>query len=109
MTAVSLDDEDDDSSVTSSQYYDQGAYMLGEDGVPEKLRTYLDKKAREAMMFGAETAKVFRIQVEAFQTVLTDLPKALLPDHLPACTATSAATAALAGFGERRRNQRLRP
>jgi hypothetical protein len=53
---------------------------VGEDGVPEKLRTYLDKKTKEAMVFGRETTKQFRSQVEKFQEKFVEVPKALYRD-----------------------------
>ena len=46
---------------------------VGESGVPEKLRIYLDKKTKEAIVFGNETTKEFRAQVEQFQDNLIEL------------------------------------
>merc|ERR1712166_966020 len=53
---------------------------VGEDGVPEKLRIYLEKKSKDAITFGRETTKEFRAQVEEFQLRLIELPKALYRD-----------------------------
>jgi hypothetical protein len=53
---------------------------VGDDGVPEKLRIYLEKKTKDAMIFGRETTKEFRAQVQQFQLRLIELPKALYRD-----------------------------
>ena len=67
--------------ATKSIYESEGKMSeVGDDGVPEKLRIYLEKKTKEAMVFGKETTKQFRSQVDAFQQNLIDTPKALYRD-----------------------------
>jgi hypothetical protein len=66
---------------TKKIYEDEGKLdEVGEDGVPEKLRTYLDRKEAEALQYGLETAKEFRAQVDSYQQRLAELPKALYKD-----------------------------
>ena len=66
---------------TKQIYEDEGKLNeVGEDGVPEKLRTYLDRKENEALRYGLETAKEFRAQVDVYQRRLAEVPKALYRD-----------------------------